>query len=211
MTVNLAATVILPFSLCCNSKLFSWSQTHEEEKRRSETPICINAFELIGMSSSLDLSGLFENEDVSERKIRFTTNLSAKDLMKKIEDSVADMEFRVQKKNGKIKVIQENKEHKTPGSLSVTIEDYEDILLPTDEQWPFLLRFPIGCFGICLGLSSQAVLWHNLATSPATRFLHITPNISFLIWLLALAVLIVVSITYILKCIFYFHSTLFST
>ncbi|KAI5418570.1 hypothetical protein KIW84_042990 [Lathyrus oleraceus] len=120
--VNLAATVILPFSLCCNSKLFSWSQTHEEEKRRSETPICINAFELIGMSSSLDLSGLFENEDVSERKIRFTTNLSAKDLMKKIEDSVADMEFRVQKKNGKIKVIQENKEHKTPGSLSVTIE-----------------------------------------------------------------------------------------
>ncbi|KAI5395186.1 hypothetical protein KIW84_061692, partial [Lathyrus oleraceus] len=106
--------------------------------------------------------------DVSERKIRFTTNLSAKDLMKKIEDSVADMEFRVQKKNGKIKVIQENKEHKTPGSLSVTIEDYEDILLPTDEQWPFLLRFPIGCFGICLGLSSQAVLWHNLATSPAT-------------------------------------------
>ncbi|KAI5446297.1 phosphofructokinase beta-subunit [Lathyrus oleraceus] len=89
--------------------------------------------------------------------------------------------------------------------------DYEDILLPTDEQWPFLLRFPIGCFGICLGLSSQAVLWHNLATSPATRFLHITPNISFLIWLLALAVLIAVSITYILKCIFYFHSTLFST
>ncbi|CAL5209762.1 unnamed protein product [Lathyrus oleraceus] len=143
--------------------------THEEEKRRSETPIRINAFELIGMSSSLDLSRLFENEDVSERKIRFTTNLSAKDLMKKIEDSVADMEFRVQKKNGKIKVIQENKEHKTPGSLSVAIEDYEDILIPTDEQWPFLLRFPIGCFGICLGLSSQAVLWHNLATSPATR------------------------------------------
>lgn len=85
-------------------------------------------------------------------------------------------------------------------------QDYEDILLPTDEQWPFLLRFPIGCFGICLGLSSQAVLWHNLATSPATRFLHITPNISFLIWLLALVVLIAVSITYILKCIFYFEA-----
>ncbi|CAL5207838.1 unnamed protein product [Lathyrus oleraceus] len=86
------------------------------------------------------------------------------------------------------------------------VKDYEDILLPTDKQWLFLLRFPIGCFGICLGLSSQAVLWHNLATSPATRFLHITPNISFLIWLLALAVLIAVSITYILKCIFYFEA-----
>ncbi|CAL5199074.1 unnamed protein product [Lathyrus oleraceus] len=109
-----------------DNRAFSINElTHEEEKRRSESPIRINAFELIGMSSSLDLSGLFENEDVSERKIRFTTNLSAQDLMKKIEDSVADTEFRVRKKNGKIKVIQENKEHKTPGSLSVTIEVFE--------------------------------------------------------------------------------------
>lgn len=47
---------------------------------------------------------LFELQDVSERKIRFTTNLSAKDLMKKIEDSVAETEFRVQKKNGKVSI-----------------------------------------------------------------------------------------------------------
>ncbi|GAU23093.1 hypothetical protein TSUD_183940 [Trifolium subterraneum] len=86
------------------------------------------------------------------------------------------------------------------------VKDYEDILLPTDELWPFLLRFPIGCFGICLGLSSQAVLWRNLATSPATRFLHISPDISFLIWVLALAVLIAVSVTYILKCVYYFEA-----
>lgn len=30
------------------------------------------------------------------------------------------------------------------------LSDYEDILLPGDKKWPFLLRFPIGCFGICL-------------------------------------------------------------
>ncbi|CAI8610861.1 unnamed protein product [Vicia faba] len=101
--------------------------TNEEEKKSSESPICINAFQLIGMSSSLDLSGLFENEEVSERKIRFTTNLSAKDLTKKIEDSMTETEYRVQKKNGKIKVIRENKEHKTPGSLSVTIEQVFEI------------------------------------------------------------------------------------
>ncbi|KAJ1375351.1 Voltage-dependent anion channel, partial [Sesbania bispinosa] len=86
------------------------------------------------------------------------------------------------------------------------VKDYEDILLPKDERWPFLLRFPIGCFGICLGLSSQAVLWRALATSPATRFLHITPAINFCLWLLALAMLITVSFTYILKCIFYFEA-----
>ncbi|KAJ9173495.1 hypothetical protein P3X46_016618 [Hevea brasiliensis] len=86
------------------------------------------------------------------------------------------------------------------------IKDHEDILLPKDEKWPFLLRFPIGCFGICLGLSSQAVLWRALATSPATKFLHITPFINLALWLLAVAVLFSISFTYILKCMFYFEA-----
>ncbi|XP_062030686.1 guard cell S-type anion channel SLAC1 [Rosa rugosa] len=86
------------------------------------------------------------------------------------------------------------------------VKDDEDILLPKDEQWPFLLRFPIGCFGICLGLSSQAVLWRALATSPATEFLHIPLFINLVLWLLALAVLFCVSFTYILKTLFYFEA-----
>ncbi|KAE8710838.1 Guard cell S-type anion channel SLAC1 [Hibiscus syriacus] len=86
------------------------------------------------------------------------------------------------------------------------VKDYEDILLPKDEIWPFLLRFPINCFGICLGLSSQAVLWRALSTSPATKFLHVTPFINLFIWLLSLAVLVSVSITYMLKCIHYFEA-----
>ncbi|KAH9721579.1 Guard cell S-type anion channel SLAC1 [Citrus sinensis] len=86
------------------------------------------------------------------------------------------------------------------------VKDTEDILLPKDEKWPFLLRFPIGCFGICLGLSSQAVLWRALSTSPATKFLHVPPFINLGLWLLAVAVLISVSFTYILKCIFYFEA-----
>ncbi|CAI0417418.1 unnamed protein product [Linum tenue] len=92
------------------------------------------------------------------------------------------------------------------GGFDSAKRDYEDILLPKDELWPFLLRFPIGCFGICLGLSSQAVLWRALATSPATQFLHVTPFINLILWLLAIAVLFSVSITYILKCIFYFEA-----
>ncbi|XP_030469293.1 guard cell S-type anion channel SLAC1 [Syzygium oleosum] len=86
------------------------------------------------------------------------------------------------------------------------VKDYEDILLPKDQTWPFLLRFPIGCFGICLGLSSQAVLWRSLATSPATQFLHISPFINLSLWLLALAVLFSVTVTYLLKSIFYFEA-----
>ncbi|XP_068636119.1 guard cell S-type anion channel SLAC1 [Aristolochia californica] len=86
------------------------------------------------------------------------------------------------------------------------IRESEDILLPKDEKWPFLLRFPIGCFGICLGLSSQSILWRTLASSPATQFLHITPIINLVLWLLALAVLLSVSLTYALKCGFYLEA-----
>lgn len=86
------------------------------------------------------------------------------------------------------------------------VKDYEDILLPKDEKWPFLLRFPIGCFGICLGLSSQSILWKSLSTSPAIKFLHVTPYINLVLWILALLILLLVCFTYLLKCIFYFEA-----
>ncbi|KAJ4953548.1 hypothetical protein NE237_030380 [Protea cynaroides] len=86
------------------------------------------------------------------------------------------------------------------------LKDDEEILLPKDEKWPFLLRFPIGCFGICLGLSSQAILWHTLATSPATSFLHIPQFVNLLLWLLSFTVLLLVSFIYALKCLFYFEA-----
>ncbi|KAJ3676010.1 hypothetical protein LUZ60_003422 [Juncus effusus] len=65
----------------------------------------MNAFQLIGMSSSLDLSGFFEKEDISERRIRFTTNYCPKDLFQKIEEMVIEMGFLVQRGNTKLKVM----------------------------------------------------------------------------------------------------------
>ncbi|KAG6476219.1 guard cell S-type anion channel SLAC1-like [Zingiber officinale] len=86
------------------------------------------------------------------------------------------------------------------------VRDSEDILLPKDEVWPFLLRFPIGCFGICLGLGTQAILWGALASSSAMAFLHVSPAINLAIWLLALAAFVSVSVTYAFKCVFYFEA-----
>ncbi|XP_023547589.1 CBL-interacting serine/threonine-protein kinase 1-like isoform X2 [Cucurbita pepo subsp. pepo] len=88
--------------------------THQEpsylEERSPRSPTTINAFELIGMSSCLDLSGLFEKEDVSERKIRFTTIHSAKeDILNRMEDLVKEMGFLVHKKEGRLKVMREHK------------------------------------------------------------------------------------------------------
>ncbi|KAK7281374.1 hypothetical protein RIF29_09316 [Crotalaria pallida] len=97
----------------------------ESEQGSPGSPTLINAFQLIGMSSCLDLSGFFEKEDVSERKIRFTSNHSPKDLIERIENIVTEMGFRVQKKNGMLKVVQENKMQKSLGSLSVAAEVFE--------------------------------------------------------------------------------------
>jgi len=44
-------------------------------------------------------------QDVSERKIRFTSIHSPKDLVERLEDIVTEMGFRVQKKNGMVSTI----------------------------------------------------------------------------------------------------------
>ncbi|MQL93708.1 hypothetical protein Taro_026354 [Colocasia esculenta] len=122
---------------------------------------------------------------------------------------------------------QEEEEEEDNGSLSTTeitalpVERYFDALegpeldvlkpseesvLPEDKLWPFLLRFPISSFGICLGVSSQAILWKTLATSPSTKFLHISPSVNFVLWCVALALLASVFFTYSFKVIFYFEA-----
>ncbi|KAF8725792.1 hypothetical protein HU200_020351 [Digitaria exilis] len=88
----------------------------------------INAFQLIGMASSLDLSGFFEEEDVSQRKIRFTTTHPPKDLFDKIESSASEMGFQAQRGNGKLKVTRNctvTKNPKNPTSFLVCTEVFE--------------------------------------------------------------------------------------
>ncbi|KAE8077138.1 hypothetical protein FH972_015732 [Carpinus fangiana] len=108
-----------------DDEAFSIQEVPSEAEKSPGSPTLINAFQLIGMSSCLDLSGFFEKEDVSERKIRFTSNHSAKDLLERIEDIVTEMGFSVLKKNGRLKVTQEHKAHKSMGSLSVAAEVFE--------------------------------------------------------------------------------------
>nr|UWV48913.1 slow anion channel-associated 1b [Polypodium vulgare] len=86
------------------------------------------------------------------------------------------------------------------------LKDSEELLLPLDKRWPFLLRFPIGCFGICLGLASQAILWKLLATSPSMTFLHVHLAANFALWCLALTALVVIFTTYTLKFLLYFEA-----
>lgn len=82
----------------------------------------------------------------------------------------------------------------------------EEILLPDDKTWPFLLRFPISSFGICLGVSGQAIMWKALASSESTKFLHVTPDINLVLWFISIALMAIVALVYALKIIFYFEA-----
>ncbi|KAG8652979.1 hypothetical protein MANES_06G154600v8 [Manihot esculenta] len=82
----------------------------------------------------------------------------------------------------------------------------EEIVLPDDKKWPFLLRYPISSFGICLGISSQAIMWKTLATSASIKFLHISQNVNLVLWCISLALVAIVASVYLLKLILYFEA-----
>ncbi|TKY45954.1 S-type anion channel SLAH3 [Spatholobus suberectus] len=87
-----------------------------------------------------------------------------------------------------------------------TLRASEETVLPQDRQWPFLLRFPVPSFGICLGVSSQAILWKALATSPSTQFLHISLKVNLILWFISIALIATVFTIYLLKIILYFEA-----
>ncbi|KAJ3693202.1 hypothetical protein LUZ60_008682 [Juncus effusus] len=100
----------------------------DENEEGPKLPTHINAFQLIGMSSYFDLSGFFEQEEVLQRKIRFTSTYSPKDLFDKIEGIVVLMGFQVLRANGKLKVMQRRKlcfNPKSSQSLLVAAEVFE--------------------------------------------------------------------------------------
>ncbi|PKA63678.1 S-type anion channel SLAH3 [Apostasia shenzhenica] len=82
----------------------------------------------------------------------------------------------------------------------------EGLVFPEDQTWPFLLRFPISSFGMCLGVGSQAILWKTLATAPSMDFLNISINVNLILWCISLALLSLVAFIYVLKIIFYFEA-----
>ncbi|THU72728.1 hypothetical protein C4D60_Mb04t15230 [Musa balbisiana] len=93
-----------------------------------------------------------------------------------------------------------------PQEPDLEANDSQVSVLPEDKMWPFLLRFPISSFGMCLGISSQAILWKTLATSPSMSFLHVSPTVNLVLWSISLALMGTVSIIYSCKLIFYFEA-----
>lgn len=90
--------------------------------------------------------------------------------------------------------------------LEIFSQESEDLLLPMDEEWPFLLRVPIGVFRITLGLGCQSVMWKDIHTMPCMSFLHIPAWIHVAIWWVAVFTLLTLLAIYAAKCIVYFEA-----
>lgn len=86
-----------------------------------------------------------------------------------------------------------------------TLRASEELVLPGDK-WPFLLRYPISSFGICLGVSSQAIMWKTLATASSMKFLHVSLTINLILWCISVLLVAIVSFIYCLKIILYFEA-----
>ncbi|XP_062219972.1 S-type anion channel SLAH2-like isoform X3 [Phragmites australis] len=82
----------------------------------------------------------------------------------------------------------------------------EELILPSDKTWPFLLRFPVSAFGMGMGMSSMAILWKRIAISASTRFLHITLKINLVLWCISVALMFILSTLYACKIVFYFEA-----
>ncbi|CAA0404478.1 unnamed protein product [Arabidopsis thaliana] len=87
-----------------------------------------------------------------------------------------------------------------------TLRPQEEIVLPNDKKWPFLLRYPISTFGMCLGVSSQAIMWKTLATAEPTKFLHVPLWINQGLWFISVALILTIATIYLLKIILFFEA-----
>ncbi|KAK8456829.1 hypothetical protein SEVIR_3G080000v4 [Setaria viridis] len=86
------------------------------------------------------------------------------------------------------------------------LKSSEELVLPSDKTWPFLLRFPVSAFGICLGVSSQAILWKTIATSAPTMFLHVGTKVNLVLWCISVALMCATAAVYALKIAFFFEA-----
>ncbi|VAH03335.1 unnamed protein product [Triticum turgidum subsp. durum] len=86
------------------------------------------------------------------------------------------------------------------------LKSSEELALPADKKWPFLLRFPISAFGMCLGVSSQAILYKTIATAAPTEFLHVNPKVNLVLWFISVGLMSIITAAYAFKIVFFFEA-----
>ncbi|KAM0920312.1 hypothetical protein ACQ4PT_007589 [Festuca glaucescens] len=97
---NLQARDAIPADLTVASdSLSSSNSTSECKQQEAKNPTNLNAFDIISLSTGLDLSGLFEESD-KKPESKFTSTKTASTITSKIEDIAKCLRLKLTKKDG---------------------------------------------------------------------------------------------------------------
>ncbi|KAL9252471.1 CBL-interacting protein kinase 32-like protein [Drosera capensis] len=103
--------------------VFQDSEEHHVTEKKEE-PAAMNAFELIAMSSGLNLGNLFDDAEQSFKKeTRFTSQCPPNEIIQKIEEAARPLGFDVHKKNYKMRL--ENMKAGRKGNLNIATEVFQ--------------------------------------------------------------------------------------
>lgn len=94
-----------------------------EAKEESVVPISINAFDIISLSASFDLSRFFK-DDVQIREARFSSKLPASAIISKLEDIAKQLRMKIKKKAAGLLKL-EGFDEGRKGVLSIDAEIFE--------------------------------------------------------------------------------------
>ncbi|KAM0861100.1 hypothetical protein ACQ4PT_046114 [Festuca glaucescens] len=97
---NLQARDAIPVDLTVASdSLSSSNSTSECKQQEAKNPTNLNAFDIISLSTGLDLSGLFEESD-KKSESKFTSTNTAPMIVSKIENIAKSLRLKLTKKDG---------------------------------------------------------------------------------------------------------------
>ncbi|KAE8682361.1 CBL-interacting serine/threonine-protein kinase 10 [Hibiscus syriacus] len=84
----------------------------------------LNAFDIISLSSGLDLSGLFSENDQKKKEIQFTSTHTASAIISKLEDIAESLKLKVKMKDGGLMKM-EGSNRGRKGALAIDVEIFE--------------------------------------------------------------------------------------
>ncbi|XP_062187441.1 CBL-interacting protein kinase 2 [Phragmites australis] len=87
-----------PVDMNANLDFLSTDVITESKQQEARKPTNLNAFDIISLSTGLDLSGMFEESD--KRESKFTSTSTASTIVSKIEDIAKSLRLKLTKKDG---------------------------------------------------------------------------------------------------------------
>ncbi|KAE8655536.1 Nuclear transport factor 2 (NTF2) family protein with RNA binding (RRM-RBD-RNP motifs) domain [Hibiscus syriacus] len=108
----------------CGVILFVLLAALEAKNHKDNFPK-LNAFDIIKLSSGLDLSGLFtETDDEKKKEVHYTSVHSASDIASKLKDTAQQLKFKIKKEDGELLKIEKSRRGRK-GSLVIDAELFE--------------------------------------------------------------------------------------